>query len=435
MTRRRLTAALLLSLTACAWAEKPYEVAWTRQIGTEAYETCSDVAVDGSGNIYIAGITEGDLAGTNIGGADAYVSKFDPEGNELWTKQFGTTLGDWGRSIAVDGDGNAYVCGNTEGDFDDPMAGDTTASPETRDIEIRDAFLCKFGPDGRELWRRQYGTDRYDAAESVTVGPSGNIYVAGTTQGDLEGLSAGGDDAYVCKFDPDGEILWTQQVGTAATDTGSFALEADSGWVYLFGGTYSERGAPRARKGGAFVSKISSGGKVLRTLFGGRRGDDAQEAAMAASGDIYVVGTRWGDFDAPTDGFVSRLNPSGKEIWTKTVGSPRFDLGFSIVMDTSDYIYLVGETKYSIGGDRYGKGDIFLGRYDPDGNVVWMTPIGTSERDGNPSVAIDASGDLYICGSTDGDLGAPNAGKTDAFLIKLSTPDEDGAMTGEQTDE
>ena len=91
---------------------------WTRQLGNSSYQQSYGVSADGIGNIYIAGYTEGKLGDSNFGGGDAFVSKYNSVGSWQWTKQFGTSSYDQAYGVSVDGAGNAYVSGYTEGNLE-----------------------------------------------------------------------------------------------------------------------------------------------------------------------------------------------------------------------------------------------------------------------------------------------------------------------------
>jgi hypothetical protein len=116
----------------------------------------------------------------------------------------------------VDDAGNVYVAGSTAGDMDgvgfgDPLFGGT------------DFFLAKFDPDGSFLGTRQLGTTATDEANGVSVDGAGNVYVAGSTAGDLDDVGfgdplSGGVDLFLAKFDPAGSLLFTRQLGTVPTD-------------------------------------------------------------------------------------------------------------------------------------------------------------------------------------------------------------------------
>jgi hypothetical protein len=99
------------------------------------------VAVDASGNVYVAGYTEGALPGqTNLGEmgfSDAFVRKYDAAGDELWTRQCGTSGYDWAYGVAVDASGNVYVAGSTYG----TLPGQTKFGRRSD----YDAFVVKFG--------------------------------------------------------------------------------------------------------------------------------------------------------------------------------------------------------------------------------------------------------------------------------------------------
>jgi len=89
---------------------------WTRQFGTQSQDHASGVRVDGAGNVYVVGFTRGALTGeTNLGSSDVYLRKYDGDGSELWTRQFGTEGMDMANGIAIDRTGNVYVVGFTLG--------------------------------------------------------------------------------------------------------------------------------------------------------------------------------------------------------------------------------------------------------------------------------------------------------------------------------
>jgi Beta-propeller repeat len=149
------------------------------------------IKTDAAGNVYIAGITDGSLEGTNQGFLDAYVRKYDLSGNVLWTRQFGTSFADWANSITNDASGTIYVAGSTQGSLQTNV---------TNKGEY-DAYVRKYDSNGNVFETRQFGTSSFDAAYAVTTA-SGTIYVAGGTRGSLQGTNKGGLDAYVRKYTP-----------------------------------------------------------------------------------------------------------------------------------------------------------------------------------------------------------------------------------------
>ena len=98
-------------------------ITWTRQVGTSADDYGWAAAVDGSGNVYVAGVTSGAFAFTNQGGRDAIVAKYDPSGSFIWSRQLGAALDQWGRGVAVDSSGNVYLAGWTQSSLNGTAVG------------------------------------------------------------------------------------------------------------------------------------------------------------------------------------------------------------------------------------------------------------------------------------------------------------------------
>jgi len=184
-----LAVVLVLALSGAGQAETPV-VEWIRQLGTAGDDWGWGVSVDGNGNAYVTGYTEGGLDGnTSAGYSDMFLTKYDTAGTKLWTRQLGTASSDVGYGVSVDGSGNVYVTGYTHSDLD----GNTSEGGE-------DMFLTKYDTAGAKLWTRQLGTASYDIGRGVSVDGSGNTYVTGYTSGGLDGnTSAGYSDMFLTK--------------------------------------------------------------------------------------------------------------------------------------------------------------------------------------------------------------------------------------------
>jgi hypothetical protein len=119
---------------------------------------------------------------------------------------------------------------------------------------------------------------------------------------------------------------------------------------------------------------------------------------------------------------LNKYDGSGSLLWSQQIGTVSDDYSHSVALDTFGNAYLSGSTGGSLGGPNAGlnSNDAFLTKYDSAGSLLWSQQIGTSSSDWNESVAVDAIGNAYIGGSTWGSLGGPNAGSSDAFLVKFS---------------
>ena len=361
---------LLALFSSCSLQPDPLEVLkqndnWVKQFGTSDNDGANSVAVDPSGNVYVTGSTYGALPGQKSSGdRDAFVRKYDSSGVELSTQQFGTNKGDEANSVTTDSSGNIYIAGITYGTL-----------PSQESLSKSDAFIRKYDPSGKEIWAKQFGTNEEAGAVSITTDPSGNVYVAGTTNGTLPGqTSSGGQDAFVRKYDSKGNQLWTQQFGTNGVDVANSATTDSKGNVYVTGLT-----------DGAFP-----GQKLLGV------------------NDVYI----------------KKYDSEGEEIWIKQFGTDGMDTAKSIAIDSSGNIYVAGET-YGISAlpkqTSFGRSDAFVRKYDSNGVELLTKQFGTSGNDEAASLMTDPNGNTYVAGWINGTLpGQTNFGGYDAFLYKIS---------------
>jgi hypothetical protein len=168
---------------------------WIKQLGTASNEYENNIDIDGSDNIYLVGRTDGDLdgpgPGTNAGGYDAYIVKYDSIGNLQWIRQYGAGLNDDAGGVDTDSAGNVLMTGDTSGDLDG-------AGPGTH-AGYEDVFLIRLYPDGTVHYITQSGSDAREVARDVRVDSSGNIYIGGYTTGGFFGVDNGSWDMFIYK--------------------------------------------------------------------------------------------------------------------------------------------------------------------------------------------------------------------------------------------
>ena len=334
---------------------------WSREFGsmaTTAIDEAASVAVDLDGNIYVAGITLESLRGqASAGDKDAFVRKYDASGVELWTRQFGSAESDRALGVAVDAKGNVYVAGRTHG----ALPGQVGAGPN-------DAFLRMYGAGGEEVWTRQFGSPEPDSASGVAVDGEGNVYVAGGTGGVLPGqVSAGSGDAFLRKYGPGGTELWTRQFGypDSSDDADGVAVDAE-GNVYVTGSTDS---TPEGRMDGAekkaFLRKYDAAGGELWSRLFGETFNWASSVVVDGVGNVYVAGSTAGG-KVMGDALLRKYDPAGKELWTRQFGSPQDDSGIGVAVDREGNVYVAGQTQGAMPGQTYsGTQDAFVARLTP----------------------------------------------------------------------
>jgi hypothetical protein len=382
---------------------------WTRQFGTSGTDHVRAVAVDDDGNVIIAGSTTGDLEGVNAGAPDAYVRKLDAQGDHLWTRQFGTDGADYASAVVVDQGGDIIVVGYTTGDLDGANTG------------VHDAYVRKLDPQGNHLWTRQFGTSSSDFTEDTAVDQTGNIFVVGATHGDLEGANAGSLDAFVRKVDSDGNHLWTRQFGTDNADYANSSAVDQNGNVFVAGSTYGDLDGANAGGYDAYVRKLDPQGDHLWTRqFGTSISDYAEAAAVDADGNVIVGGNTWSDLEGAnagsTDAYVRKLDAQGDHLWTRQFGTDAGDYVNAVATDHLGNVVITGDTWGDLAGANAGGQDAFVRKIDRLGDHLWSRQLGTSSKDAAWDVATDSSGSIVIVGDTGGGIVGTSAGEVDAFV-------------------
>lgn len=326
-------------------------------------------------------------------GSTYVLRKYDVEANELWTSRFGVPAG-LRAGVAVDVTG-VYVSGTTAG----TLPGQ--ASPGGWD-----AFVRKYDTQGNELWTRQFGTPTNDFVAAMAADETG-VYTIDSSWRVL-------GQNYISvlrKFDLDGNPLWARQLVSGFHE---FSMATDGSSLYVVG--YTGPDGQTWRNGQLafpFLRKYSTGGNELWTqCFGGSPG--IVDNATADATGVYVGG----EFNAVS--FLRKYDPDGRELWTTPIQRLRGVPGPSryIAMDATG-VYMVASTIKALPGQCYaGRGDIFVRKYDAlTGNDLWTRQFGTSGNEYEGGVAVNetgiyVAGNVYRYGERSGDEG---------FLAKLVT--------------
>ncbi len=402
-----------------------------QQIGTAGIDFLFGSTVDPEGNVYVGGGTGGSLAGANLGPRDAWLAKFDSNGNQLWSTQFGTAEIENSWAIANDGS-NIYVVGETSGDLANTNQGG------------RDVYLAKFDSDGNQLWLKQFGSSSFDQPFSVNIDSGGNIYISGYTGGDLGGPNNNRGqnflnsteanhstlvqttDSYVTKFDSDGNQLWIKQFGTdELEDNYGLAIDKDDN-IFSGGTTLGDFGGESAGLYDGWLVKLDSDGKQLWTQqFGTPDYEFLWDLDTDSEGNVYATGWTLGDLGGENagsyDAWVTKYDRNGNQVWIEQFGTGGDDASYfdGIEVDSNDNIFLTGYTDSDLGGPNAGSYDAWVAKYDSDGKQLWLQQFGTPDYDVGITVTADSAGSLYVAGLTEGSLGDTNNGSVDGWVAKL----------------
>jgi len=298
---------------------------YSTYLGGSDDDYANEIAVDGSGNAYVAGYTNSANFPTQnpyqavhagpIGGTDGFVAKLSATGNSLnYSTYLGGASDDLSYGIAVDGSGNAYVTGYTN------SANFPTQNPyqATNAGGYYDVFVAKLSAAGNSLNYSTYlGGSDYDCARGIAVDGSGNAYVTGYTastdfpkQNPYQDTNAGDEDVFVAKLSAAGNSLnYSTYLGGTADDVAIGITVDGSGNAYVTGYTASTdfptqnpyQAAHAGPIGGpdVFVAKISPPIWFV-------------DGDVAASGD----GTSWAQAFQRIHQAITAAS-DGDEIWVK----------------------------------------------------------------------------------------------------------------------
>ncbi len=353
---------------------------WTKQWGSKGADAANSVAVDVNGNILVTGYANGEINGqAAMGNGDAFLIKVKPDGTAVWTKIWGSSSSDGGVKVVVDGQGNSFVAGSTRGSIDgNTITGSATCPTMDATQNCADAFVTKFTADGTKVWTKSWGTELTDEAMGIAVDAAGMLYVAGYTEGALEtNALIGNKDVFLTKLAADGNRVWIKQWGTDVRDEGTSVGVDSTGNIFVAGKTQGDLDGNKCTKtmlGGcsldAFLTRFNADGTKAWTKQLGSNGDESADSlALDAAGNVYIGGYTKGGLDGNMnagviDGFVTKWSGEGNKIWTKLSGTPANDSGKAVAVSGTGVVYLTGET-YGVFPENVSAGnqDIFLSSF------------------------------------------------------------------------
>jgi hypothetical protein len=243
-------------------------------------------------------------------------------------------------------------------------------------------------------WAVKAGGSSDDFSRGIATDSSGNCYLTGSFSGNAvfgstNLTSAGGYDIFVARYDSAGQAVWTRQAGSGSIETeeGRCITLDSSGNVYVAGG---------------FAGTASFGGTNLTSIGG-------------------------------LDIFLAKYTSAGQLLWARRAGGTgNFEYGLAIAFDPAGNLLVTGQfqgTATFSGTNLVSRGgiDIFLAKYDPAGNRIWVTQAGGAAGDFSRSVVADGAGNSYIAGWFEGDITfgddtlVPNLGSADAFTAQYDS--------------
>ncbi|HEX5001854.1 MAG TPA: SBBP repeat-containing protein [Bacteroidia bacterium] len=451
---------------------------WATYFGGSQYDVANSVATDAAGNVYLtgytsstSGIASAGFQNTYGGGSyDAFLTKFDPSGNLIWSTYYGNNNNDHAYCVTVDDSGNVYIAGGTSsisgiasGGFQNTYGGGSY-----------DAFVVKFDSSGSRVWSSYYGGTGWEEAYGIATDHDGNVYISGFTNSALFGIGSmgwqntfggGTYDAFLVKFNASGLRIWGTYYGGPGDEgyDGNNIATDNNGNIYLSGWTSSTIGIASGgfqdTLGGttdAFLVKFNSAGILQWGTYYGGTGDEGgisnilfgKNVATDFSGNVYLAGTTESTTNISSNGFQNtygggtndcylvKFDSTGSRLWATYYGDTGDERGWSVATDMAGNAYITGRTN-SISGiasagfqNAYAANfDAFIVSFSASGVRLCASYFGGTGGEWAYCPSIDAFGNIYMPGFTYSTNGIASAGfqntfaggTYDGFLAKLTS--------------
>lgn len=365
---------------------------WAFNIGGDGIDIVYDLAFDLNNDILVAGSFRGQNVDFDPGTGTAFLSevgntvynpypyageiffaKYTSSGNYVWAMATGSaSVFEYGTAIAADANGNIYAAGRFHGIIDvDP-------SPNIYPLDAstgKTCFLAKYSPTGQLIRAFNFGGNGDNFIRGIKIDPNGYVYTTGYFQGlnvdfdpspNTHLLNAiGGNDLYLAKYDTAFDLQFAFRIGSAGMDE-SHDLDLDA---------YNN----------IYITGYVGGPSVFDPV-------TSQIIPAAGSG---------------LDAFVAKYNSSGQYQWAKILGGQGTDMGREIVVEGSS-VYFAGEFENTVDFDASasvanltssGAADVFVARYDLNGNYQCAFSVGSWGIEANEGLAIDNASHIYIAGA------------------------------------
>ncbi len=453
-------------------------------LGNTGSDVFSSILVDTAGNIYCAGSFEMFIDAdpgaassliNSLGGKDAFLAKYDPNGNLIWAKGLGGTGYDEVGAMQLDNSGNVYLAGCFEGTGN--FGGSTLTSIGTYDL-----YIAKYDSSGQHLWSRSYGGTDESTQIQMAVSTSGNqIAICGSFSGTMDLGSGnlnclGNTSGYVAMLNSTGDTQWSYAIGAngIATDRSTAITLNTAGDVYVSGITSGTNLDVDPGSGTHYISsngssdiyliKYDSNGLFQNAFsIGGTRGELPFDIEVTQNGDIFLTGYSnsdsidvnpdslatnylYGDstINFVQDIFLLKLDNNNNYQWSFRIGKRASDSGRGIKVDQSGNVILagiVGDSAidfdpgpgvYQLSGDpsNLSNNSVFLAQYTSNGEFVGAFTFEDSLNFG--SLFLSDDGKAWVSGSfrsatSDLDPGPgvstiTNNGMLDGFIASYNYP-------------
>ena len=433
----------------------PGSTLWARRFGRLSYEMPVGLAGVESGGVIVSGRYYGDV---DFGGGvlpapgnnyQAYVARYDGEGNHVYSRSFGDAFAEATNDVAALPDGSALVVGTFgwELDLDGIVLPCDGAD---------DAFVAKLDPAGKVVWAQTFGGAGWQRGFEIAAMPDGGAIVAGKTEGAVD-LGVGtpqskSNAVYLVRLDPEGAPMWARMLPGGDGFVSVFDVAARGDTIVAVGQFSSPLDVglgvdlvPEGYYDGFVVAYDFDGDPVWSRKVGGTGfNDDVHSVAFTEDGGLVLTGEVEGNIDLggglhPTtngfDGntFLLELDAASNYRRSFIYGGDGYDYGEGIAVAKDGSVLLTGQMmgRMSFGAGALassateGAGDVFVAELDAEREPVFLRRFGDGEEQSGQAVAVDGQGRVFVAGAATGvvDFGlgpTPGSGYYETFLVAFA---------------
>ena len=334
---------------------------------------------------------------------DYYIATLEQDFSALEWHTFLGSYWDYGWGIALDGDDNIYIAGNSRDTWGTPI------SAHGEGVDAMDAFVVKLNNDGYLVWNTFMGSSVTVVAQSITLDASGNIYITGNSFGTW--------GTPIRSYATGGITDSNQEIGL------DIVLD-DIGNIYVTGMAMDTWGTPInafVPGNNSFAAKLDNNGVLQWNTFMGDTESGGNNIVLDNEGNIYVA----------NDGNITKLDSDGIRIWESCPEGWTIRYIESLTFDNSDHIYITGSSKFSWGtpiNSYTGGTETFVAKLSTDGAWIWNTFMGCLNGDNGYGITLDGRGSVYVTGSSQTGWGTPQNAHVGFWDVLISILNTDGAL-------
>ena len=446
--KRSLLAVASIFLTLSAYSQPFLEKKWDHTFGGDQREELTTIIETSDLGFLLAGFSKSDsiydVSENSRGGNDYWIVKTDSLGNKLWDRRYGGTAEDNLFDAEQTFDGGYILAGIT--------GSDSSGEVSEPSIGSLDFWIVKIDAFGDKQWDKRYGGTDYEWMTCIQQTLDTGYILGGWTfsdsSGDVTHPRIGGEDFWIVKTDPSGNILWDKRFGGNGFDA-IYALQQTTDGGYVFGGRCSSDSgfdvseAGRGQNDYWLVKTDANGNKLWDRRYGGSENDNFISLQQTSDGGYilggYTLSDANGDISEPSrdtsaiinergDMWIVKVNATGDIEWDRRFGGSWVEDAFGYVKETSDGGFLAGSASYSsMSGDKsennFGYEQSWIVKMDAAGNKLWDKTIFVSREDEYAYPIQTSDGCYVIANYSEGDSAAykteNSRGDYDFWFVKF----------------